>query len=350
MIDKSFEEILASIKARISEGAGVDTSEGSYTDTLIRSTAMEIAEDYFEHKSLPAIVWPDENSGIYIDKDAARFGITRRSGIRASATVTFSGTDGVVVPAGTAVQTQSGLVYHTVKDAVVTAGQAAVAVTAERTGAEYNVAAGEIAILQSSAGVLLTDSTAAAGGIDDESDKALYARVLARKQKPITSGNAYHYEYWAMEVDGVGAVKVLPTWQGPGTVKVVVLDGNLEPPSDALVAAVAAHIEAQRPIGADVTVAAASRVALQVSAEVRLDAATTAGAVQTQLEALLRAYCKDLAFKAQAVVYHRVAYLLLSIPGVADYVGLTLNGGTENITLGGDAAPVVGEVAVVCAE
>lgn len=107
MIDKTFEEILASIKARIAEDAGVDTSEGSYTDTLIRGAAMEIAEDYFEHQSLPAIVWPDENSGIYIDKDAARFGITRHSGIQASATVTFSGADGIVAPAGTAVQTQA---------------------------------------------------------------------------------------------------------------------------------------------------------------------------------------------------------------------------------------------------
>ena len=40
MITKTFEEILASIKARLAEVSELDTSEGSYTDTLIRAVAM----------------------------------------------------------------------------------------------------------------------------------------------------------------------------------------------------------------------------------------------------------------------------------------------------------------------
>lgn len=41
-----------------------------------------------------------------------------------------------------------------------------------------------------------------------------------------------------------------------------------------------------------------------------------------------------------------VAFLLLSIPGVVDYTALTLNGGTENLTIPADTLPVLKGVTV----
>ena len=111
----------------------------------------------------------------------------------------------------------------------------------------------------------------AAGGTDPESDGALYERIHAYLSRPATSGNAYHYEQWALEVAGVGAARVFPLWNGAGTVKVVLVDGGMEPASAEIVAAVQAHIEAERPIGATVTVAAAAPLSINVTAAVTLD-------------------------------------------------------------------------------
>lgn len=45
-------------------------------------------------------------------------------------------------------------------------------------------------------------------------------------EKPF-GGNFIEYVQRVREIDGVGAVQVYPVWNGPGTVKVVVLDNDL---------------------------------------------------------------------------------------------------------------------------
>lgn len=343
---RTFEDILASIKSRIADVSNLDTSEGSYTDTVIRAAAMEIASDYFDQEAMLPIAFVDETSGIYIDKRAAEYGLTRKNGTRAVASVTFSGRDGASVPAGTAVQTREGLVFLTDTAVMVASGSATAAVTAENTGSVYNVEAGAITTLQNSVGVVVQSSTAAIGGTDDETDEALVERLYAIWRKPATSGNANQYEAWALEVDGIGGAKVWPTWNGGGTVKVVVLDSNMEPPAAEKVQEVAAYIETVRPICVDVTVEAASETVITVAAEVQTEASTTKQEVQEQFRQLLDTYCKEIAFKMQTVVYNRIAYMLLSIPGVTDFTDLTVNGGKSNLTLADNAVPVLGTVSV----
>ena len=343
---RTFDEILSAIKARISDVSNLDTSEGSYTDTLIRAVAMEIANDYFDQQAIIPIAFVDETSGSYIDKRAAEYGLARKPGTKAEATVTFAGSDGTVVPAGTVVQTADGLLYSTDEAVTVASGTATAAVTAEGAGSIYNVPENSITTMQNSVGVTVQSSTEAAGGTDPETDQALVERLYSIWRKPATSGNANHYEAWAMEVDGIGAAKVWPCWDGGGTVKVVVLDSNMEPPTEEQVQAVAAHIEQVRPICVDVTVEAATETTLTVAAVIQTDGSVLPEDVQEQYQQLLVQYCKDLAFQSQTVVYNRIAYMLLSIPGVTDFSSLTLNGSTDNITLADNAVPVVGTVTV----
>ena len=46
------------------------------------------------------------------------------------------------------------------------------------------------------------------------------------------------------------------------------------------------------------------------------------------------------------MLYNRIAYLLLSIPGVIDYTSLKVNGGAANIVVGAAEVPVLAEVSV----
>ena len=142
----------------------------------------------------------------------------------------------------------------------------------------------------------------------------------------------------------MGAARVFPLWNGAGTVKVVLVDGGMEPASAEIVAAVQAHIEAERPIGAAVTVAAAAPLSINVTAAVTLDGSAPLSQVKTEFEATLDTYLMELAFSASTLRYNQVAYLLLSIPGVSDFTALTINGGTGNVSIGDEQVPVKGTV------
>ena len=50
---------------------------------------------------------------------------------------------------------------------------------------------------------------------------------------------------------------------------------------------------------------------------------------------------RNIAFVRRSLLYHRVAYLLMGLDGVADFAELTVNGQTENIDLAEECVPVL---------
>src|SRR5690606_15021761 len=132
-------------------------------------------------------------------------------------------------------------------------------------GTVGNVPAGAIQVLVSTvSGVTAgTNEEATTGGTEEEDDEAYRFRIMNRNQNKSLSGAKRDYERWAMEVPGVCSVKVLPEADGPGTVKVLVIDADGQPAKEAIIQAVQQHIapngrggDGLAPIGALVTVAA----------------------------------------------------------------------------------------------
>src|SRR5690606_25751366 len=99
-----------------------------------------------------------------------------------------------------------------------------------------------------------------------------------------TSGNKYHYELWATEVEGVSAARVHPLWDGNGTVKVVLVDTEGRAPAPEVVAATAAHIEEQRPIGATVTVVPVTEVPVDIEVSLSLSGDLMVEDVRAEVE------------------------------------------------------------------
>ena len=64
-------------------------------------------------------------------------------------------------------------------------------------------------------------------GQDEETDDELRKRFLIYVNEKPFGGNFIEYVQRVREIDGVGAVQVYPVWNGSGTVKVVVLDNDL---------------------------------------------------------------------------------------------------------------------------
>lgn len=328
--------------------ADIDKRPGSVTYDLTAPTAIEAEAIYVELDTFADKAFADTAYDEWLDRIAASVSITRRPATKATGYVTFTGTDGTVVPEGTEVSTDGDapIYFVTTANTTINGGTATVAAEAKEAGASGNVGPGAIKLTTGNITGITSVTNAAEfdGGVDRESDDSLRKRYFERVRRPITSGNVYHYRQWALEVVGVRDVRVYPVWNGPLTVKVVVLadDGV---PSQALIDAAKSHIESQRPIGADVTVIGAIDYGIDVAATLQLVSGADMGAVQAEIVAAINEYFRGLAFGDPIVRISAIQRIILDNPSVVDYAGLTLNGGTGNIEITGDAIPVLRTVA-----
>lgn len=248
-----------------------------YLDWLSRQVMVDTAEA--EHLARHAAIW----------------GIDRAPATYATGLVTLTGTTGAVVPGGTVLRRSDGAEYTTDADATLVGGTAAATVSAVTPGAAGNADAGislslvtTIAGVQSAAAV---DNAGIGGGADTESDASLRERLLARIQRPPQGGARRDYEAWAKEIAGVTRVWVVGAEQGLGTVTVRIAtdDAATGPiPDAATVDAVAAHIDALRPVTADVYVVAPIAAALDLTIALSPDAASVRAAVEAEIADMLR--------------------------------------------------------------
>lgn len=342
------EKIKATILATLK--TDIDKREGSFADDMCGPLAVELYKLYGSLEGIPSMIWVNETSGKYLDLAADDLGIEpRKDGTCAQATLEITGKAGHLIPAGTKFHTEERLYFLSAKDTVISQeGAASVPVTAEKVGRIYNVDPDTIIYLVKSSPQVKTigHSDPGAGGTDPETDASLYSRIVAARQRPSTSGNAYDYERWALEAPGVGLAKITPLWNGNGTVRVLIADEQRQPVDHAVLQGCAEHIEAVRPIGANVTVASAQAFTVDVAVTITIDTSMTKEAVQAAFEAELENYFRSISFVRQDVPYNRVGAMLFGIDGIMDYSGLRLNGQNQNIPLSDEQVPVLGEVSI----
>ncbi|MZP42654.1 baseplate j family protein [Heliobacterium gestii] len=335
----------------------LDKREGSFVWDAIAPASIELAQLYIALERVLALAFAGDHRGaaygLYLERRAAEHGLLRNAATKATGEVTFAGSDGAVIPAGTLVATTGGIRFVTTAATTVQGGKARAIVESVEPGDRANVPSGAVTMLPMSIpGVTGVENKAAMeGGTEAETDAALTARLLEKVRHPSTSGNVAHYLQWAKEVAGVGDARVLPLWNGPGTVKVILIDAEKRPAAASIVADTAAHIESVRPIGASVTVESAAGLAINVTAEVTLDMSvpgTTKEKVSALFEAALQQHLQDIAFRQSYVSYARMGTLLMNIPGVQDYANMTINGGTANLSLADTQVAVAGTVVLTC--
>lgn len=196
----------------------------------------------------------------YLERWASIWGVSRIPASFATGSVTFSGTNGAVIPAGTELQRADGALFTVDADATIAAGTATAAITAFDAGQAGNADTGAVMTLSTPiAGVNATATAGVlSGGADAETDDALRGRFIARIQNPPHGGAAHDYEAWALAVAGVTRAWVYPEELGAGTVTVRFVRDNDDSiiPDAGEVASVQAYIDNLRPVTADVTVAA----------------------------------------------------------------------------------------------
>ncbi|MEK4030785.1 baseplate J/gp47 family protein [Pseudobacillus sp. FSL P4-0506] len=342
----------------------IDTREGTPTYIAASAIADELALLYAEKTAQE-----DEDfivneageitmSGVKLDNWIVSWGETRKPGGKATGGVFLYAAESTPVPAGTQVFAPATLnvLFATDVDVIATSEGVSVPITAVYEGADGNVSANAITgVVGDLADVLtVTNPTATEGGFDEESDDELATRFLNNRRRPATSGNPNHYHQWATEVPGILDAYVIPVWNGPNTVKVIVLSSNYDAPTPEKVAEVKTYIDSVRPvIGSEtdpITVEAATEIPISITADVQ----TNGMDVQTEYTAAVTAYLQELAtgetegapgFDEERIVrIVRLQNLLLDVYGVEDISNFTLNSGTGNIVIPAGSVPVLGSV------
>lgn len=343
---QTYDAIMSRLLAAVP--GNLDKREGSFIWDALSPAALELAQAYVQLDLVLQFGFTQTTYGQYLDYRGQEHGVTRLPATRATGQITISGQDGVEVPEGALFSTQGGTQFEMTATATI-AGETAVSnIIAVQAGKIGNVPTGAInTIPVSIPGITaVINNSPTSGGTDTESDAAFLDRILDKVRLPATSGNAYHYKQWAKEVPGVGDAQVVPLWDGPGTVKVVLLDSNKQAPAPAIVDAVVAYMETVRPIGASVTVQAVEEVPINISVTLQIASYATIEEVKQLIQDGVKDYLEGLAFKDPLVRYTRIAAVLLDIPPIVDYSNLLINGGTANMEILPGQVAVLGAVTV----
>ena len=327
---------------------------GYPTHDLLAAVSLRMEGTDEEVAAMRAALDPENLAGGDLDRYVfPRAGLERRQATFATGVLTVTGTG--TVTQGDLFESGGGIQFAASETVQIT-GEGQVRVTCRVDGAAGNLPAHSITQMPVTLqGIAACDNPEpTTGGYDEEDDAAYYARYLLKIRTPATSGNIYHYQSWALEVSGVGAVQVFPLARGPGTVDIVLIDSTGQPAPPDLVQQVQDYIDpggagegyGQAPIGAQCLVEAATGTEIALSATVfKLDTADEE-TVTAGIKAAVGAYLAEIAFQQDYVSLARIIERILAVEGVRDLESLTLNGGTDNVHLDERACAVLGEVAL----
>lgn len=204
-------------------------------------------------------------------------------------------------------------------------------------------------------------------GEDDEDTEHFRERYYDSLTADQYGGNVADYKAKILSLPGVGGVKVFPAWNGGGTVRCVIIDSELGVPTTTLVDEVqeimdplVVNGEASQglglgvaPVGHFVTITGAAATPINVRATMTFRSGYSLLGALPEIEAALDGYYRELNSDWEdeetgvIVRQSEVIARLLSITGVIDVIGTTLNGQAGNILVDPDFIPVRGSFEAV---
>lgn len=367
--DYTYERLLEDVLNNAPED--IDTRQGSIFYDAVSGPLLKIAKLYTDLDLVVEMVSVVTATGEALDTRAGEYGITRLAATRAKYRVTFEG----VMP-------QIGeRFYHDGQYFVLRDGeendQPIYFLEAEIAGSSGNdIYKGTPAVPVNNIEGLISATFGAIyeNGNDVEGDESLRTRVQEKIAGPAENGNKQHYKTWCESIDGVGRARIFPLWNGPNTVKAVLIDGEGQPCSPSKVAEVQNYIdpatkgytatvdgktytvgdglgEGVANLGAHFTATGASPLKIDVSFKAELPSGVTPDAARQDAKEAIEEYFKGLVIdtaEASDIVVRvsAVGAILSGLQTILDYSDLKLNGAAVNITPGEDDVPVIGEVSI----
>lgn len=195
-------------------------------------------------------------------------------------------------------------------------------------------------------------------GEDDEETEKFRERYFSNLNKEIFSGNAADYETKIEKLDGVGGIKVIPNWEGGGTVKVVIIDSQYKKPSDIFISELKEIIDPVEyeglgvglaPIGHVVTVESVKDTTANISVDITYRVGVTFTDLKENIENIIEAYLLELrkTWKDEEYLVVRISQIesrILTIEGIIDVSNTRINDVSSNLILDKYSIPIRGEV------
>lgn len=353
--DQTFEAIMQRMLDRVPNN--VDKREGSIIWNALAPAAAELAQMYVELDIIMRLAFADTSSGEYLTRRAAEIGVERKPATKAKRKGLFyDGNDALMdVPIGSRFRIDD-LIFVVTEQ--ISTGE--FVLECESPGTIGNAPSGEMLPIEYIDGLARAEMTdIIEHGVDEEDDESLRQRYFDALRGQAFGGNIADYRQKTLAIEGVSAVKVYPVWNGPGTVRLVILGANYLPANIGFVDRVQELIDPPpqgegygiAPIGHIVTVESAKPVPINVETTLLLDTGYTPESVLPEVQAKIEAYLDELRKSWQDInhIIVRVALIdarILDVPGVLDVTGTKINGVDANATMADDEVPVLGQVTI----
>lgn len=348
----TYESILHRMINRVSEDyPNIDTREGSLVFNALASAAVELAIAYVELDSVLQESFVDTASREYLLKACEQMGIDT-SIFEASASV-HRGEFNVEIPIGS--RWSCDLYNYVVTDYVGVIENAYIyQLECETLGAAPNNVTGDLDSISNfpdglSSAVLTECVIEGENETSDEDIRTYYKEFI---NSTVDDGNVKQYERWCLEYDGIGNSKVFPLWNGANTVKVSILSSSNQVASQELIDEFQNYLDpgasgmgnGVAPIGAFVTVSTATEKTITVGANITFK---NGYSDTTTIDTKLRDYFENLSYNKSVVSYMSVGAVILDVDGVESISNLVINGATNDISLGTEEIPVLGDTSWV---
>ena len=195
-------------------------------------------------------------------------------------------------------------------------------------------------------------------GEEVEDEESLRNRYFSSFSSQAFGGNQADYKEKINAMNGVGGVKVLPIWNGGGTVKIIIINTNYEKPSSELIEEIQNAVDPVghngegagiAPVGHIVTVEGIETSIVHIAATITYQDDWNFEASKEYIEQAIDNYFLELAkeWEDSESIIIRISQLetrILNCSGVVDITGTKINGIEQNLTLDFNSIPIRGTV------
>ena len=347
----SYEMILERMIDRVlAQNPNIDTREGSIIYNALAPAAVELQNMYIEFDWILNQSFADTASREYLIKRAAEIGITPEEATKAI----LKGEFNIDVPIGSRFSLDN-LNYRVIEKI----SNGVFKLECETPGSEGNQQFGTLIPIDYIEGLTTAELIELLiPGEDEEATEALRQRYFDSFETDPYGGNKQDYIQKTNAIAGVGSTKVTPVWAGGGTVKITILDAEFNKASSTLIDTVQTILDPVSnqgeglgiaPIGHVVTVDTATEIVVNVASTIIFDTGYNWDIVKDEAIAAINDYLLEIRkdWMNQTISYVRISQIerrLLTIPGVVDITGTTINGLAENLELNEYEIPILGGV------
>lgn len=340
----TYEEILQRCLDRIPNT--IDKRQGSIIYDALAPCCVELAQMYIELSGIYDQVFIDTAVGEALDKLVEQNGVKRKDATYALRKGEFN----MVVPVDNRFSDGENT-YIVIENIAGTNNSILRCEQAGAVGNSYYGSLTPITYLQGLTKAELTDIIDM--GDDIESDEDLRVRYMESVTAPQFGGNVSDYQNKVKSLTGVGGCKVIPIWNGGGTVKLIITNSQGGVPTSSLVNNVQEAVDPNRdqqglgiaPIGHIVTVEGATAKKISISATFTLESGVNPTDIQDSVNNVVDNYFKSLSvnWDKEDNLIARISQLetrLLGVAGVLDITNTKMNNSSSNLSLQSNEIPV----------